>query len=247
MSYEYKFVSSLATVKLNASIGFHASFVHLFCITSFRIGVCVRTSYSAMDRSEPHDAKTSGSTGLKRTLSTVSTPQLNVSVGSERSAFHSSTALPAVACASLAQWQSTSRNPPPDLEWHTSVASFVGTAAPPEENISPRPAWGMRQTRTVASSPHDTHRLPSCVTEMPRTAPWWPISSRSALREGTSHSRISPSAAPDAATESCVGDLARHITPSLCPSSAPMKGFANTLSNFVAFNALLYSLARCRG
>ena len=105
----------------------------------------------------------------------------------------------------------------------------------------------MRQTRTVASSPQDTHRLPSCVTEMPRTAPWWPISVRSARREGTSHSRISPSAAPDAATESCVGDFARHITPSLWPSSAPMKGFANTLSSLVAESARLYSFARCMG
>ena len=58
--------------------------------------------------------------------STVSTPHVNESVGSDRSPSQISTADPAVANVFLPQWQSTSRNPPPDLLWQTRAASCQG-------------------------------------------------------------------------------------------------------------------------
>lgn len=38
------------------------------------------------------------------------------------------------------------------------------------------------------------------------------------------------------------GLVSIELTPSRCPSRDPTKGLANTLSNFVAFKALTYSL-----
>ena len=57
----------IAPVKLKASMGFQASALVLVCMTSLRMGVAERRSKSAMPRSDPVVANTSGSAGLKRT------------------------------------------------------------------------------------------------------------------------------------------------------------------------------------
>lgn len=57
----------------------------------------------------------------------------------------------------------------------------------------------------------------------------------------------SPSQAPDNRKLREVGCLHKQLTPSLCPSNAPINGLANTLSSFVAFSALTYSLGASRG
>lgn len=57
----------------------------------------------------------------------------------------------------------------------------------------------------------------------------------------------SPSQAPESKKLRDVGCLHKQFTPSLCPSSAPINGLANTLSNFVAFSALTYSLGASNG
>jgi hypothetical protein len=69
----------------------------------------------------------------------------------------------------------------------------------------------------------------------------------SAFLDGQSQTRISPSAAPLAICFKFCVFFARDKIPSECPSNAPQNGFANTLSSFVAFNARLYSVARCIG
>jgi hypothetical protein len=61
MSNVYKQQSSLAAVKWNASMGFHARALHRVCITSLRSAVATRMSYNAMLRSPPQVAKTSAS------------------------------------------------------------------------------------------------------------------------------------------------------------------------------------------
>jgi hypothetical protein len=61
MSYVYRLQSSLAAVKLKASMGFQATVFVRVCITSLRMGRALRKSYSAMLRSPPVLANTSDS------------------------------------------------------------------------------------------------------------------------------------------------------------------------------------------
>ena len=57
----------------------------------------------------------------------------------------------------------------------------------------------------------------------------------------------SPSHAPDKSVDKLLGCLHRQCTPSLCPSSDPRNGLANTRSSFTAFRALVYSLGASNG
>ena len=65
--------------------------------------------------------------------------------------------------------------------------------------------------------------------------------------DARSHTRTSPSQAPDInCTRLLCGD-AEHQTPSVCPSRAPTNGFAKTRSSFVALRARRYSRACAKG
>lgn len=64
------------------------------CMTSLRMGVECRKSYSARDRSVEQLAKMSGSAGLKRTAVSVSAPQEKLLIGSDRLWSHMSTCTP---------------------------------------------------------------------------------------------------------------------------------------------------------
>lgn len=64
MSYVYRQQSSLPQVKLKASMGFQATALVRVCMTSLRMGVLARRSYSAMLRSLPVVQNMSGSAGL---------------------------------------------------------------------------------------------------------------------------------------------------------------------------------------
>ena len=55
--------------------GMHAFRAGRTCMTTLRMGVPERRSYSATDLSLPADARTSGSAGLKRSAVTLSLPQ----------------------------------------------------------------------------------------------------------------------------------------------------------------------------
>lgn len=72
MSYVYRLQSSLAAVKLKASMGFHATAFVRVCMTSLRMGRALRRSYSAMLRSPPVLANTSDSACAQRKHSPAS-------------------------------------------------------------------------------------------------------------------------------------------------------------------------------
>lgn len=61
------------------------------------------------------------------------------------------------------------------------------------------------------------------------------------------HILTSPSYEPDSRTDNLLGCLHIQCTPSWCPSSAPSRGFAKTLSSFVALSALAYSRGASKG
>eukprot|EP00478_Filoreta_tenera_P001188 GABV01001201.1.p1 GENE.GABV01001201.1~~GABV01001201.1.p1 ORF type:complete len:164 (-),score=26.45 GABV01001201.1:224-715(-) len=107
ISNVYKFVSSLATVKLNASVGLHAmQFVFMRKIT-FLNGVFARASYKTILRSVAADTNKSLSIGFQRTHEIESAPHENECTGSAsvtppplvtaRAGSHNSTASPPVA------------------------------------------------------------------------------------------------------------------------------------------------------
>jgi hypothetical protein len=70
---------------------------------SFLVGVFVRQSYKAIDRSLPQLAKISGSAGLNLTDNTVSHPHSNELAGASLFMSHKFTQFPAVANISLPQ------------------------------------------------------------------------------------------------------------------------------------------------
>lgn len=57
----------------------------------------------------------------------------------------------------------------------------------------------------------------------------------------------SPLCEPVTTFDKLTGLLRRALTPSVCPSSEPRNGFANTLSSFVALSARTYSLDVVKG
>lgn len=83
MSNVYRLWSSFATVKLNGSMGFHASALDRISMTILRIEDATRTSYSVMLRSEPVDASSEASAGLNLTDVIESAPHENSCVGSD--------------------------------------------------------------------------------------------------------------------------------------------------------------------
>ena len=81
----------------------------------------------------------------------------------------------------------------------------------------------------------------------PRMAPECEFKILSAFLDGQSQTRISPSAAPLAICFKFCVFFARDKSRPNVPQTRHKMVFANTLSSFVAFNARLYSVARCIG
>ena len=98
------------------------------------------------------------------------------------------------------------------------------------------------------SSPAETKKLAPCgATLTPLTIPRWALTLQTHLRLARSHTRTSPSQAPEINCTSDECGCDEHHTPSVWPSMAPIKGLANTFSSFTAFSALRYSRAFAKG
>ena len=106
----------------------------------------------------------------------------------------------------------------------------------------------MPHSLTRLSSPAVTKKsAPLGATETPLTMPRCAAMLQTHFLDARSHTRTSPSQAPDInCTRLLCGD-AEHQTPSVCPSRAPTNGFAKTRSSFVALRARRYSRACAKG
>ena len=128
--------------------------------------------------------------------------------------------------------RSPHRPPRPEHPGRSPENSSTGCASswtgPPSKG-----AKGTFHSLTVQSVEQETAASPSGVTLMPRTGPVWPTRRRRQRLAGTSHSRTSPSAAPDSRQLRRRGLRARHVTPSSWASAA-RKGLANTRSSLAA-------------
>ena len=226
----------MATTKLNASIGFHATLLLRLCSTTLRMAVAVRMSCSTMLRSEPVDASTCRSIALNLTDMTESLPHERVCTGSERCGSQICTSTPQVATSCSFQCTSSPRK----ACWPTIVMSG--------SMLSPASRSGSRcQYLTSLSSPHVHSESPSGAQATPRTKPLCAAVLHWQLPVARSQMRSSPSQLPDAMSTRRVRLRARHDTASRCPASARANGLAKTLSSLVALSARVNSRARSKG
>ena len=83
----------------------------------------------------------------------------------------------------------------------------------------------------------NSYLCPSLENDIPLTYCLCALIEKIDLLSDTSHALISPSNVPETIFTRLEGHLLMTETESECPESAPKKGFANILSNFVATSA----------
>mmetsp|Transcript_30468 Transcript_30468/g.71199 ORF Transcript_30468/g.71199 Transcript_30468/m.71199 type:complete len:264 (-) Transcript_30468:2-793(-) len=203
-------------------------------MTSLRIAVPLRMSCNTTLLSDAVLASTCLSTGLNRTLCTLSLPQLRVTTASLLSWSQTCTSTPHVATRGSDQWWSR------DMKGNCPMMVCNGaTCSPPDGLLS--------HILIILSSPHVHTDPPSGAKATPLTKPLCACTDHRASPRARSHSFSSPSQLPLATSVSFVRERFMQHTPSRWPLSALTKGFAKTLSSLVALSARVYSRALSNG
>lgn len=229
-------------------------------IVILRIGVAPLTSYKQIERSREVEATMWCSTVLNLTLVNVSLPHLYVWMGAVRNGSHRSMALPDVINWFKLRWWSIhvrayglryvdvgvcASGPPssnPRFMVHSltvasaehenmfAVSSWPSTGLITSPRTKPLCAWGIDQRHFFDER---LHTLISVLFQR-----WKTISNKKMeplvwRKRGEWHEP--PSVAPDANVLKLFGCFAIQYTESPWPSKAAINGFANALSNLVAF------------